>query len=107
MNEEMNGNLSEEEIAKIAKSRSYEYQLVWPVEIGDMEPITTVTLKRFKGKQIRAISKIKEQFDQGVKMVELSSGLAPLQVDEMDITDLTSLMEICAVFMDASQIKKA
>ena len=104
--EEQQGNLTQEEIETIATSRTFEYQLAWPVEIGTMEPLTTVELTRFKGKQIKAISKIKDAMEQGVKMVELSANLTPLQVDEMDITDLTNLMEICSVFMDASQTKR-
>tara|TARA_R110001599_G_scaffold210877_5_gene408270 strand:+ start:1552 stop:1872 length:321 start_codon:yes stop_codon:yes gene_type:complete len=106
MSEDTNSNLTDDQKKEIATSRSYEYQLDWPIEIGDMDAITEVALKRFKGKQIKAVNKVKDEFDKVSKMIELSSGLTSIQVDEMDSTDITRIAEICSVFMDASQPKK-
>ena len=105
MSEEINGTLSDEEIAEIAKARSYDYQLEFPIEVGDLDPIVTVTLKRFNGGQMRAIQKVKDDFDKISKMIELSTGLVPIQVDSMDVIDITQLGEICGVFMSASPRK--
>ena len=106
MSEEKIGFLTAEEKQEIAQSRDYQYQLTWPVEIGDLDPIIEVVLRRFNGKQMKTINKIKDEFEKATKMIELSSRLTELQVDEMDFTDLTNLMEICSVFMDASLAKK-
>lgn len=100
------GTLSEETIEKIAVSRTWDYALDYPVEIGKLEPICSVTLSRFKGKQIKQVTKIKDQFEQGLMMIELSANLSQAEVEEMDITDITALIEICSVFMDASHRKR-
>ncbi|MAF25808.1 hypothetical protein CL634_09585 [bacterium] len=106
MSEETSGNLTEDQKKEIATSRTYEYHLDWPVEIGDTDPILTVKLSRFNGKQIKVISKMKDQVDQMYRMIELSSGLSEIQVEYMDSVDITNIAEICSVFMDASQKKK-
>jgi hypothetical protein len=105
-NTELQGTLTEEEIEEIAGSRTYTYDLEWPVEFETKEPLLKVELQRFRGKDIKTISKIKDQIDQGMMMVVISSRLTPLEVELMDSVDITTLMEICAVFMSASQRKR-
>lgn len=98
------GTLTEDEIKKIAQSKTYTYDLDWPVEFENQEPITSVTLNRFRGKDVKQISKIEDQFEQGLQMIITSSRkLTPIEVDLMDMTDLTKMMEICSVFIDASR----
>jgi hypothetical protein len=100
--EKVENGLSQEEIEKIAKSRTWEYSLKWPIELGNTTH-SNLTLKRFKTKHIKAINKVKDQAEQGAKMVQISTGLSELEVDEIDAVDFTKIIEICAVFMDASQ----
>ena len=105
--EELVGTLTEKEIETIAQSRTHVYDLDWPVEFDNKEALCSVTLNRFRGKDVKQISKIEDQFEQGLHMIITSSRtLTPLEVDLMDMTDLTKMMEICAVFMDASQRKR-
>jgi len=104
---EEQGFLTEEEIKEISRARTYEYELDWPIEHSDkIDPICKVTLRRFKGKDIKAISKIEGEYEQGEEMIMRSSGLMPFDLEEMEATDIQCLMEICAVFMDASQKRK-
>lgn len=106
MQEKNIGFITEDEAKEISTKREYTYQLAYPVELGDIVE-TEVTLKRFKGRQIKEITKIKDEFEAGLKMIELSSGLSHLVVEDIEFTDLQNLMEICSVFMDASHRKKA
>ena len=114
MQEEITGNLSQEQIEQIAKSRTWEYNLMWPIEIEGLDDITQLTLKRFKTKQIKEISKLKDTTEQGAKMVDTSPPLLHdrfinsfQNLKEWEKTAILSSLQRIAEMMSAEDLDAA
>lgn len=99
-------NLTKEEVEKIASSKQYKYKLEFPIEFDSLEPITQLTLKRFKGRHLKQIKNEEDEMERLFIMIASSSGLTPDVIEECDAFDLAVLGEICSVFMSASPTKK-
>jgi hypothetical protein len=87
-------------------SQQLHYPLLHPVEFKDAEgklisTLSTVTLKRPKGKQMRQVT-AKGGMGVMVELVGLCGGLSTREVDELDGEDLMELVQRVADFLGAS-----
>jgi hypothetical protein len=62
------------------------------------EPITEVTLRRMKGKDMRLADRIDGDVAASLEMIAMLSGLTVKVVDELDAEDIEALGEIIAGF---------
>ncbi|QPC44640.1 phage tail assembly protein [Kaustia mangrovi] len=87
-------------------AKGTDYTLLHPKEIGGHK-ITTVTLRRPTGKDIRAVGSVTrlENTDFLVKQVADLSGLPLETIDELDGEDVLNLIEKVSVFFGGSQAR--
>ncbi|QPC44527.1 phage tail assembly protein [Kaustia mangrovi] len=81
-----------------------EYTLLHPKEVSRGRTISTVTLRRPTGKDIRAIGNVRrlEDTDFLVKLVADMSGLELAVIDELDGEDVLALVERVSGFFDSA-----
>ena len=87
-------------------SEQVHHTLLHPVEFRDTEgklisTLSVVTLKRPKGKQMRAIT-AKGGMGVMVELVGFCGGLTSREVDELDGEDVFALVSLVADFLGAS-----
>lgn len=76
--------------------------LAYPIEV-DGQTLTTITLRRPKTRDIRAMDARKgTPMDKTLWMLASLTGLTPEQIDEIDTADLNTLAEKIAGFTGAA-----
>lgn len=85
-------------------SESVVYELKHPIEVkakdGDevVEKITSLTLKRPKGKHLKAMDKAQGENAKVLALIAACSGQPPSVTDELDAEDFAGLAEIVESF---------
>lgn len=71
-------------------------QLAVPISVNDLA-ITTVTVRRLKGRDLRAIQTMSGEED--VALLSLVTGLSPEVIGELDLSDYLALLETAQDFL--------
>ncbi|MDB5432429.1 MAG: hypothetical protein JWP35_3545 [Caulobacter sp.] len=97
-------------MSKLSITPAFSHTLLHPVTItlrgpkGERsEEITTVDLRRVKGKDLRAIGGITDEAEVTLTLVARLSGLDDHQVDELDAADIEVLGRQIEAFLKSGQ----
>jgi hypothetical protein len=80
-----------------------DYFLRFPVEFGS-DTITKLSLRRIKGKDLRAISECKSEGERSLELIGKLSGQPRAVVDELDATDIGEVAKIIEGFTVSGQL---
>lgn len=73
--------------------------LQYPIEVDGREPITSLTFRRLKAKDMRRIAAADNHQERGIIMLSCATDLPMEIIDEMDVDDLTKATEAMADFL--------
>jgi len=76
---------------------SININLQYPITVAG-EEVTELTLQRLKVKDIKA-AKSKTDEETTIKLLAISAGLTPKEMDELDLLDFTTLSEALTDFL--------
>ena len=82
----------------MSKNLRQDYALLYPIE-GVGRVIDTLSIRRLKIKDQRAIANISDVQERGIKLAQMACGLAPEEMDEMDQADFLAVQEILEGFL--------